>query len=226
MKKLSAIITAGGSGNRFGGKIKKQYINILKKPILIWTLIPFVESNIFNQIILTIPEDDLLYTENLINKYSLNNIQIVSGGSSRKESVLKGLLACDPDTDFVFIHDGVRPLITSQDIMALLNETNYSEAIIPAKKLTNTIKLINKGYVEKTIDRTQLVEVYTPQVFSYSLILKYHFLSKNIDFDFTDDASLLEYYNIPVSIYLVDKYNIKVTVQEDLLLLNTLLKKK
>lgn len=223
--KTALIVTAGGKGLRFGGQTRKQYVEVLQKPLLIWTLKPFLDSKLFNEIILTLPSEDILSVSELLSNHHLKNIRLIPGGENRQDSVFNGLSACQPDTDFVMIHDAVRPLIYLEDINKLLELVQIHQAVIPAKKVSNTIKLMKNNFIENTIDRSHLVEVYTPQTFSFPLILKAHQSIRQSGLEFTDDAGIMEYQNFPVYLYQISNINFKLTYQEDLLILETLLKK-
>lgn len=212
----TCIITAGGTGNRFKANTKKQFFNINGKSILEYTIDIFYNMDEINEIILTLPASDFEEMSAFYNnKYS--NIKCVLGGLDRQESVFNALCNCNKNTDIVLIHDGVRPFVSKDTITKLIDNTLKFKAVIPASKVKNTIKEINDDKIIRTVERSNLVEVYTPQVFDYNLIFTFHNKAKNVkDINFTDDAGILEYFNIPVHWVECESNNIKITTLDDL----------
>ncbi len=224
--KISAIITAGGSGKRLPGKVKKQFLLLDNKPILFHTIERFLTKKIINEIIISLPKDDYLYQRDLIKKaYPASNIKCVKGGNERQDSVYNALLACDSSCDIVLIHDGVRPFFSNNIIEKLLENVKRGVGVIPVSKVKFTIKECQDGLVKQTIPRDKLYNVHTPQCFVYQDILD---LNRQILRDkilFTDDASLFEKKGFQVKTVEESDYNIKITTQDDLLYAEFLLSK-
>ena len=117
----TAIVVAAGTGNRFNSKTPKQFAEILGKPIIIYTLEKFEACEAVSQVVLVLPSNEISDFKSLIEKFELNKIKsIVAGGANRVESVLNGLNAADLETDIVAVHDGVRPLVSIEDITATI----------------------------------------------------------------------------------------------------------
>ncbi len=227
MGKIVAIITAGGSGKRIKSKVKKQYIKLKQRPILFWTLDKFIHHKLIDDIIITLPEDDFAEMQiSLSNEFSDYDFNLVKGGKERQDSVFNALCACPKDTTIVLIHDGVRPFIDPVEITNLIEIAKLKKAVIPIAKVKNTIKEIDDSKIVKTVPRKNLVAALTPQVFDYKLIVSHHMKAFNDRFQSTDDASILEYYGIPVYYLECSSQNIKITDQFDLHMAELILEKK
>jgi 2-C-methyl-D-erythritol 4-phosphate cytidylyltransferase len=221
-----AIITAAGSGKRLPGTMKKQFINIAGRPLLFWTIDPFLRHQQIHKIIITLPSDDFVQVRDAISQeFGLDRIQCVKGGKERQNSVYNALQACPKETAFVLIHDGVRPFITSNDISELLELVKGKKALIPVSHVNNTVKTVADGKVIETISRKDLYHVFTPQVFEYNTLKTCHEKIIGSDQIFTDDASILEFFDIPVYAKIVGPWNIKITEPEDIKIAELILSK-
>jgi 2-C-methyl-D-erythritol 4-phosphate cytidylyltransferase len=225
--KSVAIITAGGIGKRYPGKCKKQYLDINGKPVLVWSVENFYFHPDIESIFVTAPEDSLSYTKQMLDTHFPDkNIVVVRGGAVRQESVFNALSLVAPTTEYVLIHDGVRPLITLEEITQLLKLASRHKVVIPGHKIRNTIKEVKDNIVVGTIPRTSLYEVFTPQVFAYDLIIEAHKRAVTDKKVFTDDAGILEYYGYPVYIAESSAYNIKLTEPADYEFVKLLINKR
>lgn len=215
--KTQVIIPAAGHGERMNSAIPKPLLEIQGKPIIIYTLEVFEESSSIDSIILVTRADQMGEFEKYIQKFHLTKIsKIVAGGETRYESVLNGTRVLDKDTDIVVIHDGVRPLVTKQMIDEAIESCQINEAVVAAIPIKPTIKKVDQNtlLVEKTLDRRELWEIQTPQVFRKEILQKAY--EQNTDNESTDDATLVEQLGIDVKVFRGDYKNIKVTTQEDL----------
>ena len=214
--KSVAIITAGGIGKRYSEKYKKQYLDINGKPVLIWSVESFYFHPDIESILVTAPEDSLSYTKSLLDRHFPDkNIVVVKGGVVRQESVFNALKLIPDNTDYVLIHDGVRPLVIQDEITRLLELACEHKAVIPGHKIRNTIKEVKEDRVVKTLPRALLYEIFTPQVFAYDLITECHKRALDERVVFTDDAAILEHYGYPVHVVETSAYNIKITEPAD-----------
>ena len=226
MPDFSCIITAGGSSLRFGDKEKKQFYKINDKPIINYTIELFYEIKDINEIIITLPIDDFeAAAQKLMNNFP-EKIKCILGKDTRQKSVYNAIQICDMSNKYVMIHDAVRPYVNISDINSMIELTKNHNAVIPGAKVKNTIKKIEINKIIETINRDDLIEVYTPQMFKLDLIKDYHEKAKFIDKIFTDDASILEHFNIPVYWHETDSSNIKITTKDDIDFLQFLLNKK
>ena len=226
--KLFFIVVAAGKGLRMGSQIRKQYLTINELPILAHTLLKFTQYIQQNEIILVVPQDDIGYCkENILKPFGIeNNINIVSGGEKRQESVANGInfiktMSDNYDEDVVLIHDGVRPFIDSDLIESVIKGAIEFGACIPAIKTVDTIKKVSNNIVTETLDRTNIYQIQTPQAFSLRIIIDAIEYAQNQIFFGTDDASLVEFYGQKVAIVNGLRHNIKITTQEDLKFANT-----
>ena len=220
----TAIIVAAGSGNRFNSKTPKQFAEILGKPIIIHTLEKFEACEAVSQVVLVLPASEIADFENEVEKFGLKKIKsIVAGGASRAESVRNGLDAADPATDIVAVHDGVRPLISIDEIAATIEKAHETGAACLVAVVTDTIKQVSGSKITGTLDRTKLRRAMTPQAFRYD-ILRQAVDQGDLDDDVTDECMLVEKLGHPIAYVDGSSRNIKITHPEDRILLETLLR--
>ncbi len=191
--RIVAIITAGGSGKRFHSKTKKQFLEISGRPLLFWTIDKFYFQPEIDSVIVSLPEDDFEITKQRLLK-EFPKIEITVGGKERQDSVYNALLSCPENTDFVLIHDGVRPFIPKQEISESIRKVKEHKAVIIVSKMKNTIKKVDQEKIIETIPHEDLMNALTPQVFDFHLIKKYHEQARYDGLYFTDDAAILEYF--------------------------------
>jgi 2-C-methyl-D-erythritol 4-phosphate cytidylyltransferase len=227
--KVVAIIVAAGSGKRMGRSTKKQFLSIGSKPILAYTLDVFDSINRVDRIILVIPRGWKRYCQKeIIEKYRYRKeIEIISGGARRQDSVACGLALVSSDYEIVIIHDGVRPFVTRRMVIESIVRARKFGACVVAVPVSDTVKMVNsKGVIDRTLPREYLWRVQTPQTFRFSLIKKAYAKALKDKFYGTDDAQLVEKMNKPVKVISGDYHNIKITTKEDLILAETLLSGK
>ncbi len=216
--RIACVITAAGSGKRMGSHTRKQYLRIGGEAILKWTLRAFARFSWLNEIVLVVPPDDIRKVSMEIVGPRLNpmDVHIVVGASRRQDSVFRGLQAVHPDTEWVLIHDGVRPFVRQELVERLLREAESTGAAIPGIPARDTLKKAQENQVVHTVSREDIWQIQTPQVFRYPLILQAHRRAREENFYATDDASLLEQQNHPIRLVPGDPYNIKITTPEDI----------
>jgi 2-C-methyl-D-erythritol 4-phosphate cytidylyltransferase len=220
-----ALIMAGGSGRRMLVDEKKQFLLINGKPLIAYTLAKFCGHPEIDVVVIVAPEVDIERMQAICRQYfPEEEIMISAGGAERQISVINGLKACPDATDIVLIHDAVRPFVTGEMISDLISLAKIHQAVIPCSPVRNTIKRISGHQITETVAREDLYNAHTPQVFDYSLIYKYHQKALPISHQFTDDSSILEYFQQPVYFYLCDDSNFKITQPYDLVLAEYLLK--
>jgi len=218
--KVKALIAAGGRGERIGGILPKQFVEIKKKPILAYTVEKFENCELIDEIILVVPEDYMSFCSyNIVDVGDFKKVKrILSGGKERQDSVYKGLLALSKDTDIVLIHDGVRPFISTEKIGKSIEMCKKEKAVILALPVNDTVKRVDEEYVVTTLDREKLWIAQTPQTFEYKLILEAYKKAIEGSFIGTDDSSLIERLGFKVRVLEGESQNIKITTQEDLVL--------
>lgn len=208
----TVIITAGGIGKRMNSDLPKQFIEINEKPILMHTMEQIYHFNPKFQIILTLPEAWTLYWEELLvsHDFSIPH-RIVDGGKERYHSIKNALEYCYGD--YVVVHDGVRPLISSETFSRCLKALEKHGAIIPVVELKESLR-VNSDKGTKSVDRSLYKIVQTPQCFKKDILVKAY----NLPFHdgITDDASLVEAAGFEVKTVLGNDENIKITRKVDL----------
>jgi 2-C-methyl-D-erythritol 4-phosphate cytidylyltransferase len=227
--KVTAIVTAGGKGIRLQGEVKKQFRIIAGKPLIIHTLQHFFQHPMILDIIVTLPEEDIERFTNLAMEYfpgarQLSRLNICQGGVHRQDSIYNALQICAKDTGIVLIHDAVRPFITEQLITTLIKKAMEFGAVIPTAAIKNTIKVINGDTIDHTLRRDKLIQVYTPQVFDFELIMKCYTKAMTSGYYSTDDAALLEHYGFGVHVLSTTAPNIKITDEFDFFIAEQLFK--
>lgn len=215
MAHLSALIVAAGSGERFGGAIPKQYMDLAGQPILRRTVLAFLNHPDVQQVQVVInPQHRPHYDSATVG---LNLPQPVSGGSNRQDSVLRGLEALaasgNPPTS-VLIHDAARPLIDAATISLVSAALRDHAGAIAAKPLVDTLKKGNDTTITATIDRTNLWQAHTPQGFHFHAILAAHRAAAGAQL--TDDAAVAEASGITVQLVPSNPDNMKITNPDDL----------
>ena len=206
--KVNAIIPAGGTSSRFGNK-NKLLEKIYGKEVIKYTIDAFENSNV----------DEIIICANIniideLKEIFKNSpkVRIIEGGATRQESVFNGLNASE--CDYVLIHDGARPMISTDLVNSAVEEVKTKKALTVATKTIDTIKEVIDGKIIRTIDRAKLYNTQTPQAFEYNLIKDAH--KKLYGQNFTDDAGMLEELGQTVYILNGSYKNIKITTQKDI----------
>ncbi|MCM1158700.1 MAG: 2-C-methyl-D-erythritol 4-phosphate cytidylyltransferase [Bacteroidales bacterium] len=227
-KKITAIILAAGKGNRMHSERPKQYLDLLGKPVLYYSLACFQQSSV-DEIVLVAGEREIEYCRTeIIDAYRLNKVKtVIAGGSERYWSVKNGLMAA-AGSDYVLIHDAARPCITVDIIERSIIEVQQSGACTVGVPVKDTIKVVDdKGMGIDTPPRDFLWQVQTPQSFLYRDILQaYSRMEESGDTDITDDTMIMErYFNKKTKVIWGDYSNLKITTPEDLFIAENFLEK-
>ncbi|SDY93803.1 2-C-methyl-D-erythritol 4-phosphate cytidylyltransferase [Thermoactinomyces sp. DSM 45892] len=215
---VGVVIPAAGQGKRMGSKVSKPFLLLDGQPILVHTLRLFETHPQVDEIILVMKKEEVRGTEEMLRPYGFAKVKaIVEGGRERQESVYKGLQYCQ--SDWVFIHDAVRPFVTHEALDRLIKEVKATKAVILGVPVKDTIKQINSdGWVTNTPARSELISVQTPQGFSRDLIIQAHQKALEYPEWATDDSMLIEQLGFPVKVVEGEYNNIKITTPEDLVL--------
>ena len=225
---IAAIITAAGKGARIKSNISKQFIHIFDKPILAHTIRSFQKSKRVNEIYVTVSENHIDFCEKeIIKKHDFSKVrELVIGGETRQDSVFNALRRIPERCRIVSVHDGVRPLISPEEIDYLINslirqnKKDYRvKGIIIASPAYETVKKINEdGTIDYTVLRSTVCMAQTPQTFFYEDLLEAHLKANAEGYKGTDDASLVERMGWKVKVVIGKHENIKVTTPMDLFL--------
>ncbi len=216
--KTQAIVPMAGLGLRFKADVPKPLIPLNGKPIFIHALQALALNEAIDSILVVGHPDFMERYRGILEEYKLGKVKhLVAGGATRRESVFNGIRLLDQDTEMVLVHDGARPLVSQKVINEAITLCALNAAVIVATEVKPTIKKVDKDTMQvlKTLDRSQLWEVQTPQVFQKDLLVKAH--AQNKEMVSTDDAFLIEQIGHPVKVVKGDCRNIKITTQEDLI---------
>lgn len=228
--RVNAVIVAAGEGSRMGGTVAKPFIPVAGRSLILRTLDHFMQSRTVGNAIVVVAAKERQRCEDLLASDSaLAKLRWVTqgGGATRQMSVRRGLELLDSDCKIVVVHDGVRPFASAALIDRCVEEAYEKEAVVVGIPVRNTIKIVAAdGWVETTPPRRTLWEVHTPQAFQRSLLMEAHERACRDGVEGTDDAMLVERLGKKVFLLAGERTNIKVTVPEDLLLAEALVREK
>jgi 2-C-methyl-D-erythritol 4-phosphate cytidylyltransferase len=219
-----AVVVAGGQGIRMGAQIRKQFLMLGERPVLVWTLDAFDRHPDMEAIIVVVPESDMDFCTDQVTgprKFSCP-VHLVSGGNARQDSVGNGVrraltLADDPGQTLVFIHDGVRPFVPAPLLDRLRETAARTGACIPVLPVTDTLKQVDdQDRIVATVDRSRLFRAQTPQVFRLDRIAAALNHAQATGFTGTDDASVMAHAGFQITTIPGDPVNIKLTTPHDL----------
>jgi 2-C-methyl-D-erythritol 4-phosphate cytidylyltransferase len=227
-KNVAAIICAAGPGSRFGGKRKKQFVDVAGRAVFLRSIELFSSRDDVKQILLAIPAED----QELVNiKWGANlkffNVKTYIGGAERFDTVGKALEIIRDDIELIAVHDAVRCCVTAELIDEVIAAAAKTDAAIPACPVSATIKEVKDKTIIKTVDRTGLYEAQTPQVFEKALLKRaYANLTNLKERKISDDSQLVEALGHKVAIVEADSSNIKITRQSDVAIAEAILKSR
>jgi 2-C-methyl-D-erythritol 4-phosphate cytidylyltransferase len=223
-----AIIAAAGTGSRMASDRPKQFLQLAGTPIIFHTLKPFELCDSIHEVIVVLPAEAAAEFLAQAGKRGLRKLaRVVPGGTTRADSVKRGLQAVRAATaEIVAVHDGVRPFVTVEEIENTLHTAEVDGAAILVRPATDTIKLVEKGTVVKTLDRRSLRQALTPQCFRYELLRRAYDQVDVNDPLLTDESALVERLGHSVTVVEGSARNIKITTNYDLLLAEALLREE
>ncbi len=225
---VAAIICAAGASKRFSGKRKKPFVDVDGRAVFLRSVELFSDRSDVKQILLGISAED----EELVSiKWGPNlkffNVKTFIGGAERFETVAKGLALLKEDINIVAVHDAVRCCVTKEWIDKVIETAGKTGAAILACPVTATIKKAADKTIIETVDRSNLWEAQTPQVFEVKLLKRaYETIAKLDKSKISDDAQLIEALGEKVSIVETDFSNIKITRQSDVAIAEAILKSR
>ncbi|NPV71744.1 MAG: 2-C-methyl-D-erythritol 4-phosphate cytidylyltransferase [Firmicutes bacterium] len=226
--RAAAVIVAAGRSERFGCP-KKQFVEVAGAPVLVHTVRALAVSPLVEYTVIVVPSEDLEQVrDRMVPQYALTRVAaVVAGGADRQESVYRGLQALTGDVEWVLIHDGVRPLVTPDLVDRLISAASRTGAATLGVPVRDTIKQASPdGTVRRTIDRSGLWRIQTPQAFRLDVILNTHASAAAGPVRFTDDAGLVESAGGAVTVVEGNEANVKVTTRGDLFVVESLLLRK
>lgn len=218
---VAAVITAGGSGERFGNPGGKQLFRLLGKPMLTWSIEVFDACPEVGQIVVTCPDDRAAeYKRVAVDPYPfVTPIVFASAGDIRQESSMNGVDAVDPQFELIAIHDGARPLVTLDLVnraVSMLKANNDIDGVVVGHPSIDTLKVVDDDSIVGTPDRNMFWVAQTPQIFRSNCLRRSYSTAMFEGFVGTDDSSLVERMGDLVCMINGPRDNIKVTVPEDI----------
>lgn len=223
------IIPAAGSGRRMGSDRNKLLLSLQGKPLLAWTLLAAKASRSIRWIGVVGQPDDFHDFKEIVQALGMTKIvHLIPGGTTRQESVFRGLQDLPAVAEKVLIHDGARCLVTPKLFDRCAQELETCTGLVAAIPVKDTIKMVDAGskLITGTPDRTNLWAAQTPQGFNVELITRCHQQGQEQEWQVTDDAMLFEQCNLPVKIVAGEETNLKVTTPMDLAIADFILRQR
>ncbi|MCX8081858.1 MAG: 2-C-methyl-D-erythritol 4-phosphate cytidylyltransferase [bacterium] len=217
---ISVIIAGGGKGNRLGG-IPKAFLKIGQKQLLYYSIEKFYEK--VCEIVLVLPYGYVeKWNRKLKNIYK--NIEVISGGEHRQDSVNEGIKALKKKDGIIIIHDVARPFFSDNLLNRLIKSAKKYGAAVPYIETQDTLKERDGTFVKHTLDRENIVSIQTPQVFKAEIIINAYKEAYKEHFYATDDATLVERSGVKVYLVKGERENIKITYPIDINIAKEILK--
>jgi 2-C-methyl-D-erythritol 4-phosphate cytidylyltransferase len=223
MKKI-ALIVAGGNGTRMNNEIPKQFLFIKNKPVLYYSIKAFFDAYEDIEIILVLPEEHIGKGQEVIDGYfDSDKFKIAPAGRTRFHSVQNGLSLIDEKEAIIFVHDGVRCLLTSALINRCYEAALENGTAIPGVASKDSVRLVTDDG-NKALNRDQVRIIQTPQTFHSKILLPAY----AIDYKdhFTDEATVVEAFGLKVNLIDGEKENIKITIPSDLFVAEFILEER
>ncbi len=224
-KKTAAIILAAGSSTRMGGGINKQLEPLCEIPVLAHTLMAYQKCILIREIIVVTRPQDFKAVYELRNRYGISKLKhIVAGGATRQKSAKNGMCKLSNGIRYVAFADGARCLTTPEQIAKVCLSAYRHQAASAAHQLSDTIKRTNAtGMSRETVDRKNLWQAQTPQIFHRSLYTAALERAQSDNYQATDDNALIEHLGYRVRMVECGAANLKITTPEDLPLAEAIL---
>jgi 2-C-methyl-D-erythritol 4-phosphate cytidylyltransferase len=213
-----AIIVAAGKSERIGPNVDKAFLNLGSKPVLAYSLAAFQACEDIHGIILVVRKEQVETAQALAKIFGCHKLKkVIPGGTQRQDSVLKGLAELGDEVDLVAVHDGARPCVTPALITETLASARKFGSGVAAVKIMDTIKEVDRGsVVKRTVDRTKLWAVQTPQTFKHELLVAAYRKVAKAKATVTDESSALELAGEEVHLVASSWSNLKITIPDDL----------
>ena len=207
------IITAGGTGSRMKSDVPKQFILLKGKPILMHSIERFFNFNNDLNIIISLPEEFILYWKNLCDKYKFTiKHTVVKGGTTRFGSI-KNALQKVKNVGLVAVHDGVRPLVSGITIKNTFETARLNGNAVASRDIVFSLRRTEETK-NIAVNRSNYKEIQTPQTFQSELLKKAY--NSEYEESFTDDATVVEKLGVAINLVEGNSENIKITTKNDL----------
>lgn len=221
---IVAILVAGGTGRRFGGRLPKQFLPLAGKPLLHWPLSRLCGEKTIGRVVLILPAAHLQRGAALVRTLpaaARKKIVLAEGGRERADSTLNGLAHCAAD-DLAVVHDGARPLLSARDLKALITAARRGPAVL-GRPVTSTVKRLQDGRIRETVPREALFIAETPQAAPAALLGRAIRLAQRARVSGTDEAFYLERLGLDLTPVTARDPNPKITTPDDLALVRAFL---
>jgi 2-C-methyl-D-erythritol 4-phosphate cytidylyltransferase len=221
MSRTAVILLAAGSGSRMKGAVTDKVLAPLAgRPVFAYSAAAFLRSSIADLYVVVYRDQRQMMD---LSAYAPTPSVLVRGGRERADSVRNGLDALPADIEYVFIHDCARPLIQPEQLVALHKIVRRENAVVLAHPVIDTIKEHRDNARLRTLDRSRLWAMETPQVFARELIVRAYDKARRRPVRLTDDAQAVELLGHPIALLANPQPNPKLTTPADLPYLEFLL---
>ena len=221
---VSAVVAAAGSSSRMEG-IDKQQALLDGLPVVVRSIQALSQCSLVREVVVVCPPDRIPEYYAMTRDFALDMVsQVVGGGSSRQQSVFRGIEACDGQAAYFLIHDGARPLVHPALVEECIRAAAEFGAAAAGVTPKDTIKLLDRdGFAASTPPRAGMTAIQTPQVFEATLYRQAMGVARRENRDYTDDCQLVEGMGRRVKVVPGDYANLKITMPEDLVIAETIL---
>ena len=212
--KVSAIIPAAGSGERFGEE--KQFKLLSGRPLFFHTLKLFLQSDYIDEIIVAVPSANVDSTHRDVLSMSAGKpVKVVAGGTRRQDSVKNGIDVSDSDSTLVCVHDAARPFVTEDLIQRSIAACEFADGTVVGIPSKDTVKFSENGFVKETLDREKIWLAQTPQCFHKNKLLQAVYYAETENLTGTDESALMEAMGFSIKLVEGDSNNFKITTKDD-----------
>ena len=212
--KVSAIIPAAGSGERFGEE--KQFKLLAGRPLFFHTLKLFLQSDYIDEIIVAVPSANVDSTHRDVLSMSVGKpVKVVAGGTRRQDSVKNGIDVSDLDSTLVCIHDAARPFVTEDLIQRSIAACEFADGTVVGIPSKDTVKFSENGLVKETLDREKIWLAQTPQCFHKNKLIQALYYAETENLTGTDESALMEAMGFSIKLVDGDSNNFKITTKDD-----------
>lgn len=212
--KVSAIIPAAGSGERFGEE--KQFKLLSGRPLFFHTLKLFLQSDYIDEIIVAVPSANVDSTHRDVLSMSAGKpVKVVAGGTRRQDSVKNGIDVSDSDSTLVCVHDAARPFVTEDLIQRSISACEFADGAVVGIPSKDTVKFSENGLVKETLDREKIWLAQTPQCFHKNKLLQALYYAETENLTGTDESALMEAMGFSIKLVDGDSNNFKITTKDD-----------
>ncbi len=212
--KVSAIIPAAGSGERFGEV--KQFKLFSGRPLLFHTLKLFLQSDYIDEIIVAVPSASVDSTHRDVLSMSAGKpVKVVAGGTRRQDSVKNGIDVSDSHSTLVCIHDAARPFVTEDLIQRSISACEFADGAVVGIPSKDTVKFSENGLIKETLDREKIWLAQTPQCFHKNKLLQALYNAEKENLIGTDESALMEAMGFSIKLVDGESNNFKITTKDD-----------